>query len=181
MDKELLLLNSKLDYHLFLYKQLTDQISSIQKFAQQNSIVSYEALLTNETLRDALLLKFILFQRTLKKVGISTFESRYKMRLESFPWLEAEYFDQNCIVHYDCVWSLLQNIKPLKKQIERIKKYDDARHEEHGEDIRCSFCGKSQQEVERIIAGTHEAICNECIQLCSEVLEEVAAEEKEKT
>jgi hypothetical protein len=103
------------------------------------------------------------------------------MRLKSFPWLDAEYFDQNCVVHYDCVWSLLQNIKPLKRQIERIKKYDDARYEEHGEDIRCSFCGKSQQEVNRIIAGTHEAICNECVQLCSEVLEEFATEEKEKT
>ena len=119
-------------------------------------------MLANETLRDALLLKFILFQRTIKKVGISTLESRYKMRLKSFPWLDAEYFDQNCGGHYDCVWSLLQNIKPLKRQIERIKKYDDARYEEHGEDIRCSFCGKSQQEVNRIIAGTHEAICNGC-------------------
>lgn len=181
MDRELLLLNSKLDYHLFLYKQLTDQILSIQKFVQQNKIISYEAMLANETLRDALLLKFILFQRTIKKVGISTLESRYKMRLKSFPWLDAEYFDQNCVVHYDCVWSLVQNIKPLKRQIERIKKYDDARYEEHGEDIRCSLCGKSQQEVNRIIAGTHEAICNECVQLCSEVLEEFATEEKEKT
>jgi hypothetical protein len=180
MDKELLLLNSKLDYHLFLYKQLTEQLSSIQKCAAQGSIESYESMLANETLRDALLLKFILFQRTIKKVGISTLESRYKMRLKSFPWMEAEYFDQNCVVHYDCVWSLLQDIKPLKRQIERIKKYDDTRYEEHGEDIHCSFCGKGQQEVERIIVGTHEAICNECVGLCSEILEEVTEEEKGK-
>ena len=152
----------------------------MKKFAQQNSIVSYETMMADETLRDVLLLKFILFQRTIKKVGISTLKSRYKMRLEPFPWLDAEYFDHNCVIHYDCVWSLLQSIKPLKKQIEHIKKYDDARHEEHGEDVRCSFCGKSQQEAERIIAATHEAICNECIQLCSEILEEVAVEEKEK-
>lgn len=78
------------------------------------------------------------------------------------------------------MWSLLQNIKPLKKQIERIKKYDDARDEEHGEDMRCSFCGKSQHEVERMIAGTHEAICNECVELCSEILVVTAAEDKEK-
>ena len=180
MDKELLLLNSKLDYHLFLYKQLMEQMSSIQKMAQQNSIESYESMLADETLRDALLLKFILFQRTIKKVGISTLESRYKMRLKPFPWLEAEYFDQNCVVHYDCVWSLLQDIKPLKREMERIKKYDDARYEEHGEDIHCSFCGKGQQEVERIIAGTHEAICNECVGLCSEILEEVTEEENGK-
>lgn len=180
MDKELLLLDSKLDYHLFLYKQLTEQLSSIQKCADQGSIESYEAMMADETLRDALLLKFILFQRTIKKVGIPTLESRYKMRLKPFPWLEAEYFDQNCVVHYDCVWSLLQNIKPLKRQIEHIKKYDDARYEEHGEDIHCSFCGKGQQEVERIIAGTHQAICNECVGLCSEILEEVTEEEKGK-
>lgn len=179
MDRELF--KSKLDYHLFLYKHLTDQIASIQKFVKQNNIVSYEAMLANETFRDVLLLKFILFQRTIRKVGVSTLESRYKMRLEPFPWLEAEYFDQNCVVHYDCVWAFLQNIKLLKRQIERIKKYDNDRYEEHGEDVRCSFCGKSQQEVERIIAGTHEAICNECVQICSEVLEEVSTEEKKKT
>jgi hypothetical protein len=62
----------------------------------------------------------------------------------------------------------------------RFKKYDDARYEEHGEDIHCSFCGKGQQEVERIIAGTHEAICNECVGLCSEILEEVTEEENGK-
>lgn len=77
-------------------------------------------------------------------------------------------------------WSLLQDIRPLKRQIERIKKYDDTRYEEHGEDMHCSFCGKGQQEVERIIVGTHEAICNECVGLCSEILEEVTEEEKGK-
>jgi len=61
MDKELLLLDSKLDYHLFLYKQLTEQLSSIQECATQGSIESYEALMADETLRDALLLKFIRF------------------------------------------------------------------------------------------------------------------------
>ena len=84
------------------------------------------------------------------------------------------------MTHYDCVWSLLQTLKPLKRQLVRIKKYDDTSHPEYGDDMRCSFCGKSQQEVARLIAGPHEAICNECINLCSEVLEEVEAEEQTK-
>jgi hypothetical protein len=176
MAKELF---SKLDYHLFLYKQLTDQISSIQKLAKQNNIDSYETLIANETIRDLLLLKFIIFQRTINKVGISILEYRYKMWLKPFPWLNAEYFDNNCMVHYDCVWSLLQSIKLLKKQIERIKKYDDVKYSDREGEMRCSFCGKSQHAVERLIAGAHEAICNECVLLCSEVLEEVAAEEAE--
>ena len=37
--------------------------------------------------------------------------------------------------------------------------------------IRCSFCGKKQEQVERIIAGPSAYICNECIQLCLSILE----------
>ena len=39
--------------------------------------------------------------------------------------------------------------------------------------IRCSFCGKKQEQVERIIAGPSAYICNECIQLCLSILEEI--------
>jgi hypothetical protein len=38
--------------------------------------------------------------------------------------------------------------------------------------LRCSFCGKTQSEVEKLIAGPQVYICNECIQLCNEILEE---------
>ncbi len=39
--------------------------------------------------------------------------------------------------------------------------------------IRCSFCGKSQEQVRKLIAGTGNVfICDECIELCSEILEE---------
>ena len=38
--------------------------------------------------------------------------------------------------------------------------------------IKCSFCGKSQSEVNKIIAGPGVYICDECIELCSEILEE---------
>lgn len=37
---------------------------------------------------------------------------------------------------------------------------------------RCSFCGKSQSEVVKLIAGASAYICNECVELCNEILEE---------
>ncbi|EEB35935.1 ATP-dependent Clp protease, ATP-binding subunit ClpX [Anaerococcus hydrogenalis DSM 7454] len=39
------------------------------------------------------------------------------------------------------------------------------------EENRCSFCGKSADEVERLIAGPDAFICNECIELCSSIIE----------
>ncbi|MCP3943415.1 MAG: ATP-dependent Clp protease ATP-binding subunit ClpX [Desulfobacteraceae bacterium] len=42
----------------------------------------------------------------------------------------------------------------------------------------CSFCGKNQKEVTKLIAGPSVYICNECIKLCGEIIED---EEKEKT
>jgi ATP-dependent Clp protease ATP-binding subunit ClpX len=42
------------------------------------------------------------------------------------------------------------------------------------ESIRCSFCGKSGSEVEKIVAGSTPsvAICNECIVLCAQIVAE---------
>ena len=41
-----------------------------------------------------------------------------------------------------------------------------------GDEPRCSFCGRSQSEVKRLIAGHSAYICNECVELCNEILEE---------
>jgi ATP-dependent Clp protease ATP-binding subunit ClpX len=38
--------------------------------------------------------------------------------------------------------------------------------------LRCSFCGKTQEEVKKIIAGPTVYICDECIDLCNEIMEE---------
>lgn len=38
----------------------------------------------------------------------------------------------------------------------------------------CSFCGKSQNEVERLVAGPNVYICNECVDLCSDIMNESA-------
>ena len=46
-------------------------------------------------------------------------------------------------------------------------------------EIRCSFCGKSQNSVERIIAGPGVYICNECIKVCSNIVEDELYENNE--
>ena len=43
---------------------------------------------------------------------------------------------------------------------------------EEQKDIHCSFCGRSQKEVRRIIAGPGAYICNECIEICKDLLDE---------
>ena len=39
-------------------------------------------------------------------------------------------------------------------------------------DVRCSFCGRTQDEVKRLIAGPNAYICNECVGICAELIEE---------
>ena len=43
---------------------------------------------------------------------------------------------------------------------------------EGGELLKCSFCGKSQKQVKKLIAGPGVYICDECIELCNEIIEE---------
>lgn len=54
-----------------------------------------------------------------------------------------------------------------------MKKMNNDDKEQRG--VRCSFCGKSQNEVYRLIAGSDAWICNECVDLCNIIL----ADEKE--
>jgi len=48
----------------------------------------------------------------------------------------------------------------------------------NGQDIHCSFCGKSQAEVAKIVAGPGVYICNECVTLCQEIIDQELAEER---
>ncbi len=50
---------------------------------------------------------------------------------------------------------------------------------EKDRNIRCSFCGKSQKEVERIIAGPGVYICDECIKVCTNIIENDLYEDSE--
>ena len=47
------------------------------------------------------------------------------------------------------------------------------------DDLLCSFCGKSQDEVKKLIAGPSVYICDECIQLCNEIIAEEYSQENE--
>jgi len=55
---------------------------------------------------------------------------------------------------------------------ERNGKSDD------GKLLYCSFCGKSQHEVRKLIAGPSVFICDECVELCNDIIRE---EMQEKT
>ena len=47
-----------------------------------------------------------------------------------------------------------------------MSKYEDKRQ------LKCSFCGKSQDQVRRLIAGPNVYICDECVELCDEIIQE---------
>ncbi|OTG41187.1 ATP-dependent protease ATP-binding subunit ClpX [Staphylococcus aureus] len=47
---------------------------------------------------------------------------------------------------------------------------------EDEENLICSFCGKDQDQVKKLVAGSGVYICNECIELCSEIVEEELAQ-----
>jgi ATP-dependent Clp protease ATP-binding subunit ClpX len=53
------------------------------------------------------------------------------------------------------------------------------RKNDTSDDLLCSFCGKSQDEVKKLIAGPSVYICDECIQLCNEIIAEEYGQETE--
>lgn len=54
-----------------------------------------------------------------------------------------------------------------------MPKHDDSR-------LKCSFCGKTQDQVKKLIAGPEVYICDECVELCNEILDEEFFEAKDK-
>jgi len=54
-----------------------------------------------------------------------------------------------------------------------------SKHDDDGK-LKCSFCGKSQDQVKKLIAGPQVYICDECVELCNEILDEEFFELKEK-
>ena len=54
------------------------------------------------------------------------------------------------------------------------------RKDDTSDDLLCSFCGKSQNEVKKLIAGPSVYICDECIQLCTEIIAEECSQEKDE-
>ncbi|OQY59411.1 MAG: ATP-dependent protease ATP-binding subunit ClpX [Desulfobacteraceae bacterium 4572_88] len=56
-----------------------------------------------------------------------------------------------------------------------------AKKRSDSENLFCSFCGKNQKEVKKLIAGPAVYICDECIQLCSEIIEEESEKDSRET
>jgi ATP-dependent Clp protease ATP-binding subunit ClpX len=56
-----------------------------------------------------------------------------------------------------------------------------ARIGESADLLKCSFCGKSQKQVQQLIAGPGVYICDECVELCNEIIEERLAEASDET
>src|SRR3989304_9985418 len=52
-----------------------------------------------------------------------------------------------------------------------------AKFSDSPEQLKCSFCGKSQRQVKKLIAGPGVYICDECIDLCNEIIDEELSEE----
>ena len=47
--------------------------------------------------------------------------------------------------------------------------------------VACSFCGQTQESVAKIVAGPGVYICNECVSLCSSIIEEEGFLDEEET
>ncbi|GAV11350.1 ClpX C4-type zinc finger protein [Paenibacillus sp. NAIST15-1] len=63
--------------------------------------------------------------------------------------------------------------KTLYSIVEKAKKYDELiKFPSTDKEVSCSFCGKSQTSVKKIITNHEVSICNECIELCVEILSE---------
>ena len=56
-----------------------------------------------------------------------------------------------------------------------------ARTGESGELLKCSFCGKSQKQVQQLIAGPGVYICDECVELCNEIIDERQSEGRQSS
>ncbi|MFA5014735.1 MAG: ATP-dependent Clp protease ATP-binding subunit ClpX [Actinomycetota bacterium] len=52
-------------------------------------------------------------------------------------------------------------------------------NEKKSDFLKCSFCGKSQNQVKKLIAGPGVYVCNECVDLCNEIIDEELKEQRE--
>lgn len=82
-----------------------------------------------------------------------------------FFYFKCDMIGEDCKVNLSKFHSFnrLENLQGVNNM------YDNANG---NETVRCSFCGKTQDEVKKIVAGPGVYICNECIDLCKEIIDE---------
>ena len=68
---------------------------------------------------------------------------------------------------------------PVIRPVRERERPRVARIGDGGDLLKCSFCGKSQKQVKKLIAGSGVYICDECIDLCNEIIEEELSESSE--
>ena len=59
-----------------------------------------------------------------------------------------------------------------------VRRRSGVKKRDEGADLSCSFCGKSQKEVKKLIAGPTVYICDECIELCNDIIAEEYGQEE---
>jgi hypothetical protein len=60
--------------------------------------------------------------------------------------------------------------KPTKEEVRSRRKLERATGHKLPRILHCSFCGKSQHEVEKLVAGPTVFICNECVGMCNDAI-----------
>jgi hypothetical protein len=68
--------------------------------------------------------------------------------------------------------SAYDQVGKAARQVAKQLDKDEGQREMSSELARCAFCGKRARDVRKIIAGPTSAICDECVGLCVEILDE---------
>ena len=69
----------------------------------------------------------------------------------------------------------------LYEVVEKAKKYDELLKIQRDSTLHCSFCEKRQEDVRKLVASKNVFICDECVQLCYEIIaDEIKSEEKDE-
>jgi hypothetical protein len=68
----------------------------------------------------------------------------------------------------------------LYSVVDKARKYDELVKLYKDKKLHCDFCGKSQDQVKRLISGPGVYICDECVELCHEIItEELSPDNKD--
>lgn len=161
-----------------IYDSLIKQIQWIEEYIKANQIESYEQIIESEIHKSILIFKFIILQKSINRESKSVLKRYYNIKLDKFSWIDADYLDSNNNLHYDCLWDLIRSIDDLKNELIKLK--GSPKYKDKDSNVICSFCGKDSKNVFKIVAGTNAYICNECIELCNDILNEFKKENTSK-
>ena len=70
--------------------------------------------------------------------------------------------------------------KFIEKMIAKLPDGDDKDDNKGDKLLHCSFCGKSQHEIRLLISGPAAYICDECVELCNEIMREKLEQESDQ-